>query len=89
MRDFPPEFLLFVEHVRTLTLTDDASEASRALALGRAGEEHRLADNGKHRPWRRFGRMHRLSPDARADRRPGDDRDEVPILVGRAARPAG
>ena len=79
MRDFPPGFLLFVEHVRTLTLTDDASETSRALALERVGEEHRLADNGKHRPWKRFERMHRLSPDARADRRPGDDHDEVPI----------
>ena len=76
---FPAEFLLFVAHVRRLALTDDADEVNRVLELERIDYEYLLADGGATTQWRLFERTHMLSSDARADRRPGDDRDEVPI----------
>ena len=79
MRDFPTEFLLFVEHVRTLTLTDNSSDIDRTMNLKKVGDEYYLGDGGATRRWKRFERMHRLSADAQADRRPGDERKEVPI----------
>ena len=45
VKEFPPEFLLFVPHVRYLTLECDG-EASREFTLHRDGEELRL-DTGR------------------------------------------
>ena len=78
MRDFPSAFLLFVEHVKLLTI-DDGSTFDRTLELERKDEELRLMDGGKTTNWRAFKVIHRLSSDARADRRSLDDGDEVPI----------
>lgn len=65
IRNFPPEFMLFVDHVRYLTLED--GEASRAFLLHRADEELRL-DTGKETTrWRRFDVTHPLSEAARSD----------------------
>ena len=84
MRAFPSEVLLFVVHVRRLTLADDTGAtqtggASRVLELKRSEDSYRLADGNKISQWRLFIRTHALSSDARADGRAGDDQDEVHI----------
>lgn len=77
-KNFPPEFLLFVEHVRQLRL-EDGSTLNRTLEMENACGELRLVDGGGVRHWKRFKTVHRLSSDARSDRRALDDGDEVPI----------
>ena len=84
MHEFPPPFLLFVEHVGQLTI-DDGSTLQRVLELEEADGEFRLVDGGAASAWKLFKVIHRLSSDARADRRSLDDGDEVPIWWGRAA----
>ncbi|MCY3924988.1 MAG: DEAD/DEAH box helicase [bacterium] len=79
MVDFPAEFLLFVAHVASLKLIDDSGSVDRELALKRVDDDYLLADGDATAQWRLFEDTHRLSSDARADRRPGDDCDEVPI----------
>jgi superfamily II DNA or RNA helicase len=79
MVDFPAEFLLFVSHVGSLALIDDSGAVCRQLALERVDEDYLLADGDATSQWRLFKRAHRLSSDARADQRPGDDRTEVPV----------
>ncbi len=79
IHDFPPEFLLFVEHVRTLTLAIPSASIDRTMHLKKIGDEYHLADEGKTGRWKRFKCMHPLSTNAQADRRPGDERTEIPI----------
>lgn len=79
MRDFPAEFLLFVEHVQTLMLTDNSSDIDRRMNLEKVGDEYHLTDGSKTGRWKRFECMHQLSVDAQADRRPGDESKEIPI----------
>ena len=79
MRDFPPEFLLFVSHVRDLTLKDDPSNFHRNMGVRTVDDEVLLADGETATRWKVFARMHRLSSDARADRSSRDDEDEVPL----------
>ena len=79
MEDFPAEFLLFVEHVGSLMLVDDSGAVDRVLELERVDDAYLLAEDDSTVEWRLFRRTHRLSNDARADRRYGDDRDEVPV----------
>ena len=77
IRDFPPEFLLFVGHVRYLTLED--GENSRDFILeDRKSALHLDSGNGVAR-WRRFKTIHCLSATARSDRPSRVDSDEVPI----------
>ena len=80
IRGFPPEFLLFVEHVHKLTFNDDLSDVVRILELQKIDDEYLLCD-GETTPseWKLFKRTHRLSGDARADRRSLDDAEVVPI----------
>ena len=78
MHDFPSAFLLFVEQVKLLTI-DDGSTFDRTLELEREDGELRLMDGGETTNWKVFKVIHRLSSDARADRRSLDDGDEVPI----------
>ncbi len=75
---FPPVFLLFVEHVRQLSI-DDGGTLCKAIQLERTGEEFRLVDGATASNWKLFNLIHRLGSDARADRRSLDDGDEVPI----------
>ena len=77
--DFPPEFLLFVEHVRYLTLQDEGSERSRDFLLENRGGELRLDTGEQITRWVRCKRTHHLSPEAEADRRGLDDSGEAPI----------
>lgn len=77
IQKFPPEFLLFVPHVRYLTL--EAGEEFREFRLHEEDGGFRL-DSGKDSSrWRRFTRTHRLSADAREDSRLLDDSGDVPI----------
>ena len=77
IQDFPPEFLLFVDHVRYLTLED--GERSRDFILqDRQGELHLDAGEGAARWWR-FKTTHRLSANARRDQPSTGDSGDVPI----------
>ena len=77
IRGFPPEFLLFVDHVRYLTLED--GESSRDFILhDRQGDLHLDTGEGIAR-WQRFNTTHRLSSEAEGDRPLLDDRGNVPI----------
>ena len=78
MRDFPSEFLLFVEHVRQLTI-NDGTTLDRVVELKNLGGEFRLMDGNAAGNWKLFNVVHSLSSEARADRRSLDDGDEVPI----------
>ena len=73
--DFPPEFLLFVDHVRYLTLDD--GERSRDFMLHRRDGELRLDTGEGTARWRRFDTTHRLSAEARAAWPSRDDSDEA------------
>ena len=75
MRDFPPEFLLFVDHVRYLTLED--GKRSRDFMLHRQDGELRLDTGEETARWRRFDKAHRLSVEARADWPLHDDSDDA------------
>ena len=77
IREFPPEFLLFVDHVRYLTLED--GERTRELVLQAQDGEFYLDTGEGVARWRCFKTLHHLSERARSDRRPSDDGDEVPI----------
>ena len=79
IRDFPPEFLLFVEHVSQLVLQGTESDEPQILALAREGDEFLLDDETRPSRWRVIKATHNLSPDARNDRRSLDDNNEVPI----------
>ena len=79
MDKFPAEFLLFVAHVGSITMSDDSGVVNRVLELERVGDSYLLAEGDETREWRLFERTHPLSSDARADQRPGDDRHEVPL----------
>ncbi len=77
--NFPAEFVLFVPHVTSLTLIVDGRSPQRSVRLAREGGEFVLDDGVNTGRWRVFRRSHRLSADARADRRPGDHTDDVLI----------
>ena len=75
IRNFPPEFLLFVDHVRYLTLED--GERSRDFMLRRRDGELRLDTGEGTARWRRFDTTNRLSAEARADWHLHDDSDDA------------
>lgn len=79
MADFPAEFILFVPHVASLTLIVGDGSLQRHVQLTREGDDFVLDDGTDSARWRVFQRSYRLSAAARADRRPGDDADEVQI----------
>ena len=77
MREFPAEFLLFVDHVRYLTLEND--NLSRDLVLDKRGGELVLSTGERQSRWKCFKTTHQLSARAKADRRSLDDSGNVPI----------
>ena len=78
IQEFPPEFLLFVDHVGYLTLED--GEDSRDFILRKWKNDSLRLDTGEEATlWRRFKTIHRLSADARSDRPALVDSGEVPI----------
>ena len=79
IEDFPPEFLLFVEHVSELVLQNDNQGDSRTFSLRHEDNLFILDDGGSTTRWTRTKAIHKLSPGARSDSRSLDDADEVPI----------
>ena len=77
MQEFPPEFLLFVDHVRYLTLESD--DLSRDLVLDKRSGELVLSTGERRSRWKCFKTTHELSACAQADRRSLDDSGDVPI----------
>ena len=76
---FEPEFLLFAQHVKRLDLEDAVRGLRRTFTLNEEGGIFVLSDQENSNRWRLFQRMHKLSSDAKADRRELDNADEVPI----------
>lgn len=76
--EFPPEFLLFVPHVRYLTLESSGGEA-REFTLRHDGEELELDTGGGSSRWRCWETTHTLSAAAREDSRTLDDTGDVRI----------
>ena len=77
MQNFPPEFLLFVDHVRYLTL--EIQDKVREIMLDdREGELHLNTDEGTTH-WRRFQTIQRLSDEARFDWPLHNESDDVLI----------
>ncbi len=85
-RCFPREFLLFVEHLRSLTLRDQPNGLSRRFSVLRSDGEHILHEGRDATRWRVFERQHLLSEGARRDSRTLDDVRECLI---RWAAPLG
>ncbi len=79
IRDFPSEFLLFVEHVSELVLQDDNQGDVRTFSLRREDNLFILDDGSGTTRWMLTKAKHQLSPDARSDSRSLDDASEVPI----------
>ena len=76
--EFPPQFLLFVPHVRYLTLECSGGE-SREFTLRREGEELELDTGEGSSQWRCWGTTHTLSAAAREDSHTLDDTGDVRI----------
>ena len=79
IRDFPAEFLLFVEHVGRLVLQTDKRDSPRIVTVTHEDDLRVLDDHGDKTRWVLEGRLHKLSADAKSDSRSLDDVNEVPI----------
>lgn len=65
MQNFPPEFLLFVDHVRYLTL-ENQEQVREFMLDNREGDLHLNTGDGTAH-WRRFHTIHHLSREAQDD----------------------
>lgn len=79
MQEFPSSFLLFVDHVRTLTFKNDVSGETRNLRRKRKGNHTTLMESKSKSTWVCHTWMHRLSKEAKEGSRTLDNSDEVPI----------
>ena len=79
IKEFPAEFLLFVKHVGRLVLQTDQEDTARVVTLIHEDDRWMLDDAGNRTRWMVERRLHKLSPDARNDRRSLDDAVEVPL----------
>ena len=79
IKEFPAEFLLFVEHVGRLVLQTNEQEVARIVTLIHEDGRWILDDAGNKTRWMIERRLHNLSSDAKSDSRSLDDADEVPI----------
>ena len=79
IRDFAPEFLLFVPHVHELDLVAGSSDPPRALRLTTANGVVELSDGQSSTEWMIFEDTHELSQAARDDSRALDDAGAVKI----------
>ena len=77
MQNFPPEFLLFVDHVRYLTL-ENQEQVREFMLDDREGDLHLNTGDGTTH-WRRFHTIHHLSSEARGDWPIHNDSDDVLI----------
>lgn len=76
--DFPQEFLLFVNHVSQLTM-EVGGKVVRTFSLNRQGETCVLKDGENESQWLVVSDEHRLSEEAKSDRRSLDDVDDIPV----------
>ena len=76
---FPPEFLLFVEHVSELALQNDTQGDFRTFGLRCENDYWLLDAGGTTTRWMLVKDTHRLSSNAKSDSRNLDDAEEVPI----------
>ncbi len=76
IRRFPGEFLLFVDHVKSLSLSDQEMGIERCLEVQRKDKHHILSDGSNSSYWRVFSCTHTLSEAAREDRRSLDNARE-------------
>ena len=74
---FPPEFLLFVEHVKQLMF--DTEESDLVLSICREGDHYLLSEGDDTTRWKLFEHTHQLSDEAHEDRRSVDDTGCVKI----------
>ena len=79
IEEFPPEFLLFVEHVSKLELLTDTQDCARKFSLNQHGDKYTLNDGTTKTEWMITKTVHTLSPDAKSDSRARDDANEVPL----------
>ena len=79
IRDLPPEFLLFVEHVSELTLRNDNQGTPRTFSLSREDGLYLLSKGDNTTRYMVVKSVHELSSEARADSRSLDDTGKVPI----------
>ncbi len=79
IKDFPPEFLLFVDHVSQLELEVNGQNGVRIISL-RSEDGYRLLDDGgDSTQWMLTRVNHKLSSDAKSDSRALDNANEVQI----------
>ena len=78
VREFPPEFLLFVPHVRYLTLERTGFEP-REFTLRHNDEDLHLENGRDSSRWRCYKTIHTLSDNARADSRSLDNTGDVQL----------
>lgn len=79
MRSFPAPFLLFVEHVRRLSLSGHREEEVACEVVERDGGECVLRVDDREQKWIVFRRRHRLSAEAVAEWSLIRDRAAVPL----------
>ena len=75
---FPQEFLLFVNHVSQLTM-EMGGQVVRTFNLNRQGEISVLKDGENESQWLVVSDEHRLSEEAKSDRRSLDDVDNIQV----------
>ncbi len=79
IEDFPPEFLLFVEHVSKLELLNETQSFTRKFSLSQRGDKYMLTDGSTETEWMITKSVHTLSPEAMSDSRALDNATEVPL----------
>ena len=88
---FPPEFLLFVEHIRDLVIDVDGWDVGRTFQCRKKGDQYELIRDDKAGAWKVFRRVHTLSDVARADPGSSENEDRVEITwavpLGRLSEP--
>ena len=70
---FPPEFLLFVDHIQDLVMDVEGWETGRTFQCRKQGNHYKLIKNDQASKWKVFRRIHHLSEAALADRRSADE----------------
>ena len=84
IHNFPPEFMLFVDHVRHLTLEN--GDYSKSFMLHHHDGELRLDTGNGNSSWRRFDIIHRLSATAQGDWHLHDEGGQSIGVLGRTPR---
>ncbi len=79
VESFPPEFLLFVDHIRDLVIDVDGWDLGRTFQCRKKGGQYELVTNDQASRWKVFHRVHTLSDKARADHRTPNDADRLEI----------